>query len=206
LADKGLPAVFYRLINRSLRSGGRPGSGFFRDGFRTHSALNSLPRRYVMKRFLGFAVAMFVALVAIALVGGDTGAVAGHGCHGRKCHGGLMAKHRAKKAARKAAKCHGAEAAPACEAGCGEAAPACESGCGEAVAVESGCSSCGGEAVAVESGCSSCGGGEVVEGAVSGGCVGGGCSGEGVISEGVPTEAAAPVAAPAAPAAPASGT
>jgi hypothetical protein len=150
-----------------------------------------------MKRFLGFAVAMFFALVAIALVGGDTGAVAGHGCHGRKCHGGLMAKHRAKKAARKAAKCHGAEAAPACESGCGEAAPACEGGCGEAApACEGGC----GEAAVVEGGCSSCGGGEMVEGAVSGGCVGGGCSGESVISEGVPTEAAAPVAAPAAPA------
>ena len=54
-----------------------------------------------MKRFLGFAVAMFFALVAIALVGGDSGAVAGHGCHGgRRCHGGLLAKHHAKK-------CHG---------------------------------------------------------------------------------------------------
>ena len=54
-----------------------------------------------MKRFLGFAVAMFFALVAIALVGGDSGAVAGHGCHGgRKCHGGLLARHHAKK-------CHG---------------------------------------------------------------------------------------------------
>ncbi|MCX7403010.1 MAG: hypothetical protein NTY87_07890 [Planctomycetia bacterium] len=30
-----------------------------------------------MKRFLGFAVAMFFALVAIALLGGDSGAVAG---------------------------------------------------------------------------------------------------------------------------------
>jgi hypothetical protein len=135
-----------------------------------------------MKRFLGIAVAMFFALVAIALVGGDTGAVAGHGCHGRhrchgreRCHGGLLAKHRAKKAA----KCHGEEA-PACESGCGEAA--CEGGC------EGGC----GEAV---EGCSSCGGGEVV----SGGCVGGGCGGEAVISSGTPTEAA-----PAAPAA--SGT
>jgi hypothetical protein len=139
-----------------------------------------------MKRFLGIAVAMFFALVAIALVGGDTGAVAGHGCHGRhrchgreRCHGGLLAKHRAKKAA----KCHGEEA-PACESGCGEAA--CEGGC------EGGC----GEAV--EGGCSSCGGGEVV----SGGCVGGGCGGEAVISSGTPTEAA-----PAAPAAlAASGT
>jgi hypothetical protein len=148
-----------------------------------------------MKRFLGFAVAMFFALVAIALVGGESGAVAGHGCHGRarchgrahRCHGGLLARLHAKHK-----RCHGEEAvaAPACESGCGEAAPAC-GGCGEAAAVEGGCSSCGGE---------------VVEGgAVSGGCVGGGCSGEGVISEGVPTEAAAPVA-PAAPAAPATGT
>ena len=125
-----------------------------------------------MKRFLGFAVAMFFALVAIALVGGDSGAVAGHGCHGRhrchgrhhdRCHGGLLARMHAKHK-----RCHGEEAAPAC---C-EEAPACESGCGE----------CGG-----------------CEGAVEGGCVGGGCSGAGVISEGVPTEAAP--AAPAAPAA-----
>ena len=84
-----------------------------RDGFRTPSAAGFPQWRFLMKRFLGFAVAMFFALVAIALVGGDTGAVAGHGCHGRKCHGGLLAKHRAKKAARKAAKCHGEEAAPA---------------------------------------------------------------------------------------------
>jgi hypothetical protein len=141
-----------------------------------------------MKRFLGFSLAMFFAVVAIALVGGDSGAVAGHGCHGRKCHGGLLAKHRAKKAARKAAKCHGEEVAPACESGCGEAAA-------------SDCGSCGGE---VASDCGSCGGeGEVV----SGGCAGGDCGGEGVIvsegavSEGVPTEAAP--AAPAAPAEPA---
>ena len=99
-----------------------------------------------MKRYLGFALAMFFAIVAIALVGGDSGAVAGHGCHGgrkchggmmarkhaNKCHGGLLAHHKAKKAARR---CHGEEAV------------ACESGCGEAVAAE-GCSSCGGEAVA----------------------------------------------------------
>ena len=94
-----------------------------------------------MKRFLGFSLAMFFALMTIALVGGDTGAVAGHGCHGRKCHGGLLAKHRAKKAARKAAKCHGEEAA-ACESGCGEA-----SDCG-------GCAGgdCGGEGVIVSEG------------------------------------------------------
>jgi hypothetical protein len=131
-----------------------------------------------MKRFLGFAVAMFFALVAIALVGGDAGAVAGHGCHGaRRCHGGLLAhKHRCHGERErchglfgKHRRCHG-EAAPA----------ACESACGD----------CG---VAAE-GCGACGEGAVVEG----GCAGGACGGEGVISEGVPTEAA-----PEAPAAPA---
>jgi len=125
-----------------------------------------------MKRYLGFALAMFVAVVAIALVGGDSGAFAGCGCHGgllakhrakkchgeeaSSCHGGLLAKHRAKKAERR---CHGAEAC--CES--------CDS-----------CDSCG----CVSEGCSSCGG-----------CAGGNCGGEGVISEGAPTEAA-----PAAPA------
>ena len=106
-----------------------------------------------MKRFLGCAVAMFFALVAIALVGGDSGAVAGHGCHGRhreRCHGGLLAKHRAKKAAR----CHGEAAAPAADCGsCGEAAADCGS-CGGEVAGD--CGSCGGEVV----------GGEVVSGLV----------------------------------------
>jgi len=73
-----------------------------------------------MKRFLGFALAMFFAIVAIALVGGDSGAIAGHGCHGgRKCHGGLFARHHANKChggllakhrAKKAARCHGEEA------------------------------------------------------------------------------------------------
>jgi hypothetical protein len=143
-----------------------------------------------MKRFLGFAVAMFFALVAIALVGGDSGAVAGHGCHGRhreRCHGGLLAKHRAKKAAR----CHG-EAAAAPAADCGS--------CGGEVAAD--CGSCGGEAAAD---CGSCGGDMVGGEVVSGGCAGGDCGGGAVISEGVPTEAAAPVA-PAAPAAPAAGT
>lgn len=134
-----------------------------------------------MKRYLGFALAMFFAIVAIALVGGDSGAIAGHGCHGgRKCHGGLLAKHKAKKAARR---CHGQQEAAACESACGcEAAPAedCSS-----------CGGCGGEAVMSE-GCSSCGGETV-----SGGCAGGDCGGAGVISEGVPTEAApaAPVVA-----------
>ena len=141
----------------------------------------------LMKRYLGFALAMFFAIVAIALVGGDSGAIAGHGCHGgRKCHGGLLAKHKAKKAARR---CHGQQEAAACESGCGEAASC--GGCGEAAPAED-CSSCGGEAVMSE-GCSSCGGE-----AVSGGCAGGDCGGAGVISEGVPTEVPTE-AAPAAP-------
>jgi len=132
-----------------------------------------------MKRFLGFSLAMFLALVAIALVGGDSGAVAGHGCHGRRCHGGLLARlHR----------CHGRERCHGlfgrrhrCH---GEEVAACEP-CGEVV---SECGDCGG-----------CG--EVV----SGGCAGGDCGGEGVIvseepvSEGVPTEAAPADEAPAAP-------
>ena len=140
-----------------------------------------------MKRYLGFALAMFFAIVAIALVGGDSGAIAGHGCHGgRKCHGGLLAHHKAKKAARR---CHGKQEAVACESACGAEAASCGA-CGEAAPAE-GYSSCGGETVAAE-GCSSCGGE-----AVSGGCAGGDCGGAGVISEGVPTEAApaAPVVA-----------
>jgi hypothetical protein len=130
-----------------------------------------------MKRFLGFAVAMFIALVAIALVGGDTGAVAGHGCHGRRCHGGLLAHHHRCHGREKchggllarlhSKKCHG-EAAAACESCEG----GCEGGCGEAAP----CSSCG----------------------EAGGCAGGACGGEGVISSGTPTEVA--------PAAPAKGT
>ena len=140
-----------------------------------------------MKRFLGFAVAMFFALVAIALVGGDAGAVAGHGCHGaRRCHGGLFARHHRCHGERE--RCHGLFGKHRrCH---GEAAPAaCESACGD-------CGACG-EGAVVEGGCGACGEGAAVEG----GCAGGACGGEGVISEGVPTEAAP--AAPEAPAAPA---
>ena len=160
-----------------------------------------------MKRFLGFGFAMFFALVGIALVGGDSGAVAGHGCHGR-CHGGLLARlHRCHGererchglfGRHRGAGCHGGAVAEAAASDCGS--------CGEEAVMESGCGSCGGES-AVSSDCGSCGGGEVVMS--EGGCVGGACGGESVISEGVveqavPTEAA-PVAAPtpAAPAAPA---
>ena len=82
-----------------------------------------------MKRFLGFSLAMFFALVAIALVGGDNGAVAGHGCHGRRCHGGLLARHHECHGRRerchgllgKHRRCHGEEAVAEC-GGCGEVA------------------------------------------------------------------------------------
>jgi hypothetical protein len=169
-----------------LRSGSRPGSGFqLVTASGTHDAF-AFYWRSVMKRFLGFAFAMFFALVALALVGGDSGAVAGHGCHGR-CHGGLHARHhrchgeREQRErchgllARHRNKCHGEAAAAACDP----------------CAAASDCGSCGGEVV---SGCSSCGGESYGETVVEGGCAGGGCGGEGVISdevisEGVPTEA-----------------
>ncbi len=95
-----------------------------------------------MKRFLGFAVAMFFALIAIALIGGDSGAVAGHGCHGRKsCHGKKHHERRERCHGRKN-RCHGEAAAPACESGCGEV-----NACG-------GCAggACGGEGVIVTEG------------------------------------------------------
>lgn len=88
-----------------------------------------------MKRFLGFALAMFFALVAIGLVGGDSGAVAGPGCHGAKrCHGGLLAKRREKKchgerAGRKNRRCHGAAAAECGSCGDADGCGACEGGC-----------------------------------------------------------------------------
>ena len=135
-----------------------------------------------MKRFLGFSLAMFFALMAIALVGGDSGAVAGHGCHGRKCHGGLFARHHRCHGREKCHglfgrknRCHGEEVAEECGA-CESACDSCDS-CGEVV---EGCSSCGCEVV-------------------SGGCPNGDCGGEGVIVSEPATEAA-PTEAPAAPA------
>ncbi len=135
-----------------------------------------------MKRFLGFSLAMFFALMAIALVGGDSGAVAGHGCHGKKCHGGLFARHHRCNGREKCNglfgrknRCNGEKAAEECGA-CESACDSCDS-CGEVV---EGCSSCGGEVV-------------------SGGCPNGDCGGEGVIISEPATEAA-PTEAPAAPA------
>ena len=133
-----------------------------------------------MKRFLGFSLAMFFALMAIALVGGDSGAVAGHGCHGKKCHGGLFARHHRCNGREKCNglfgrknRCNGEKAAEECGA-CESACDSCDS-CGEVV---EGCSSCGGEVV-------------------SGGCPNGDCGGEGVIISEPATEAA-PTEAPAA--------
>lgn len=127
----------------------------------TRGAFRSTPLEVLMKRFLGVAVAMFFALVVIALSGADSSAVAGHGCHGRnRCHGRAHRCHGERERCHgrhhRRHRCHGEAAAE-----CG----ACESGCG---AVDGGCSGCGD----------------------AGGCAGGACGGEGVISEGVPTEAA----------------
>ncbi len=124
-----------------------------------------------MKRFLGFSLAMFFALVAIALFGGDSGAVAGHGCHGKRCHGGLLARlhecHGREKKCHGRERCHGRKHRR-CHGEVECCDPCCEPACG----CESGCTSCGG-------------------------CAGGDCGAEGVIeSEAVPTEApAAPAAA-----------
>lgn len=92
-----------------------------------------------MNRVLVFGIAMFLAFVGFALVGGDDAAYAGHGCHGcngcaSACDGGCYDScysacdcsgrrhgllHRLK--ARRA--CHGCYSAPSC---CGvEVAPAC---------------------------------------------------------------------------------
>lgn len=119
-----------------------------------------------MKRFLGFSLAMFFALVAIALVGGDSGAVAGHGCHGKRCHGGLFAKR----------ECHGREKCHGRERCHGRKHRRCH---GEVECCDPCCDPCCEPACGCESGCTGCSG-----------CAGGDCGAEGVIeSEGVPTEA-----------------
>ena len=79
-----------------------------------------------MKRILGISFAAFIALIAFALVSGDTAAVAGlrDGCHGRKCHGrrchGLL--HRRKN------RCHGEKAASCDSCGEGSACSGCAGG------------------------------------------------------------------------------
>ena len=47
-----------------------------------------------MNRTLIFGIAIFFAVVGIALMGGDSKAVAGHGCHGcNGCNGGHHGCH-----------------------------------------------------------------------------------------------------------------
>lgn len=120
-----------------------------------------------MKRFLGFSLAMFFALTAIALVGGDSGAVAGHGCHGgRRCHGGLLARRHACHG--RHARCHGVVVSDCCV---------------EVAVVSHDCGDCG---EIVSSGCpgGDCGDGGVI---VS----------EGTATESVPTESVPVEAKPA---------
>lgn len=125
-----------------------------------------------MKRFLGIAVAMFFAVVAIALTGADSSAVAGHGCHGRaRCHGRV---HR----------CHGRERRERCHG----RHHRCH---GEAVAECGACGDCG----SYEGGCSDC----VSGGCAGGDCSGEGVIMEGTPTEAAPAAPEAP-AAPAAPA------
>ena len=105
--------------------------------------------RVSMKRFFGFAFALFFAVASIALVGGESTAVAGRGCHGaRRCHGGLFKKHHRR--------CHGEQVASDCGS-CGEVSSDC-GGCGEVSSDCGGCAGgcaggdCGGEGVIVSEG------------------------------------------------------
>ena len=117
-----------------------------------------------MKRFYGIAAAVFLGLMTIALVGGESTAVAGHGCCGvSECSGndcgGRHARRHNRCHGRRHERCHGRErchglfghhrrnkCAGAAEC-CGEAVVACDS-CG----ADAGCPNgdCGGEAVIVE--------------------------------------------------------
>lgn len=55
-----------------------------------------------MKKIVGSGMSIAAAIVTLALVGGESAAVAGNGCHGsRNCHGGLLSRLRER------AKCHG---------------------------------------------------------------------------------------------------
>jgi len=66
-----------------------------------------------MNRTILFGVAIFFAFVAIALIGGDTQVIAGHGCHGcsgakkgaKKCDGATLTKTRCHGSK----KCHGSK-------------------------------------------------------------------------------------------------
>ncbi len=131
-----------------------------------------------MKRFLGFSMAMLFALVGIALVGGDSDAMARGGCHGRraKCHG-------------VEASCHNDHHHNDCHSSCrGHARRhGRKRGCHAEVASYNTC--CETSTSCCESESSSCG--------CSSGCAGGDCGGEGVIvsadtSAGEPVKADSP--------------
>ncbi|MBL6831079.1 MAG: hypothetical protein ISQ70_06645 [Pirellulales bacterium] len=134
-----------------------------------------------MKRFYGIAAAVFLGLMTIALVGGESTAVAGHGCCGvSECSGddcgGRHARRQNRCHGRRHERCHGRER---CHGLFGHRRNKCDGAaecCGETVVA---CDSCGGDA----------------------GCPNGDCGGEGVI-----VEDAAPEAAPEAPEAPVEAT
>lgn len=106
-----------------------------------------------MNRALILGIAIFFAVVGIALMSGDNAALAGHGCNGcdgcsgyscdggcNGCGGGFFKKMRNKHRNKGCHGCHGYNdccGQPACEPACCE--PACDS-CGS-----SGCDSCGHE-------------------------------------------------------------
>ena len=118
-----------------------------------------------MKRFLGIAVAMFFAVVAIALTGAESSAVAGHGCHGRaRCHGRADRCHRERRE-----RCHGRRHR------CHGEAMECGS-CGDCGSYEGGCSDC------VSGGCA------------GGDCSGEGVIMEGTPTEAAPAAPEAPAA------------
>ena len=112
-----------------------------------------------MKRFYGIAAAVFLGLMTIALVGGESTAVAGHGCCGvSECSGddcgGRQARRQNRCHGRRHERCHGRERCHGlfgnrrnkCDGAaecCGETVVACDS-------CSTGCDSCGGEGVIVE--------------------------------------------------------
>ena len=103
-----------------------------------------------MKRFLGIAVAMFFAVVAIALTGAESSAVAGHGCHGRaRCHGRVdrcAGRERRERCHGRRHRCHGEAVAAECGA--------CDSmecgSCGDCVSGGCAGGDCSGEGVIME--------------------------------------------------------
>jgi hypothetical protein len=148
-----------------------------------------------MKRFYGIAAAVFLGLMTIALVGGESTAVAGHGCCGvSECSGddcgGRHARRQNRCHGRRHERCHGRER---CHGLFGHRRNKCDGAaecCGETVVA---CDSCSTGCDSCSTGCDSCGG--------DAGCPNGDCGGEGVI-----VEDAAPEAAPEAPEAPVEAT